>query len=53
MVLAAIRQAPHAAIAGLSPLEALYGRKPVTPIDINLPTQPRTPTTAHEYNREF
>ena len=53
MALAAIRQAPHAALAGLSPFEALYGRKPVTPIDINLPTQPRTPITAHEYNREF
>ena len=51
--LAAIRQALHAALAGLSPFEALYGRKPVAPIYINLPTQPRTPITAHEYNREF
>ena len=53
MALAAIRQEPYAAHADLSPFEALYGRKPVTSIDINLPTQPRTHVIAHEYNREF
>ena len=40
MALAAIRQAPPAAFAGLSPFEALCGRKLCTPLDIILPTQP-------------
>ena len=42
MALAATYQTPHAALAGLSTFEALYGCKPVTSININLPAQPHT-----------
>ena len=53
MALATIRPAPHEALAGLSHFKALYGRKPYSWLDINLPAQLRASVSAHKYNRQF
>ena len=51
--LAAYRMSPHAGLDGMTPFEALYGRKPVLPCDIHLPTATAIPASTKEYKAEF
>ena len=50
--LAANRMSPHAGLDGMTPFEALYGRKPVLPCDIHLPTATAIPVNTKEYKAE-
>ena len=51
--LAAYRMSPHAGLDGMTPFEALYGRKPELPCDIHLPTATAIPASTKEYKAEF
>ena len=52
-VLAAYRISLHSALNGLTPFEALYGRKPALPCDINRLSNRMNPATIQEYQTEF
>ena len=48
-VLAAYRMSPHSALNGLTLFEALYGRKPTLPCDVNRLSNRMNPATIQEY----
>ena len=52
--LAAYRMSPHTALDGMSPFEALYGRKPVLTCDLSIaPTNVNKPASLQEYHGDF